>query len=205
MKRLSWKYIAGLIDGEGCLDFQRIYHKNYPEKGYLTPRVRLTFSTPGLKVLETLQANHGGGLHHRVVDNPNWMDSSTWQIQGKKVRPFIQNIVNHLIIKKEQGRFLIWFIDNVMGKHQTTEIRECAKNELSAMKADPQRLSERAARKIQVLIKEKEESKSWAREYDACTECGTVKVPHATNGRCRNCDKRFKRKTRRADAIVHPA
>jgi len=205
MKRLSWKYIAGLIDGEGCLDFQQITNKNYPGRKYLTPRVRLTFATPGLQVLEMMQANHGGSLNHRTVDNPNWNDSATWQIQGRKVRPFIQNIVNHLIIKKEQGKFLIWFIDNVMGKHQTKENRECAKNELSAMKADQQRLSERAARKIQGLIKEKEESKSWSENYEACTECGTTNTRHGSKGKCVNCDKRYKRKARSADAIVHPA
>jgi hypothetical protein len=155
MKRLSWKYIAGLIDGEGCLDFQYICHQDYK---HLAPRLRIQLTEPSKFVLENLQTNFGGNLHARIMNNPNWQNSITWQIQGRRVRPILQNIVNHLLIKKEQARFLIWYIDNMMvGKRQDTspfmdECRQIAIDELKAMKRDPQRLTERAAQRITALM-----------------------------------------------------
>jgi len=150
MKHLSWKYVAGLIDGEGCIDLQHIYHREYPDKHYYTPRLRVTLVESCKFVLELLQNNYGGSyqIANRSFENPVWQNSVTWVIQGKKIRPFLQNIVNHLLIKKEQARFCIWIIDNVMGKHTTKELRECIHNELKAMKRDPQRLSEKAVSQI---------------------------------------------------------
>lgn len=33
----------------------------------------------------------------------------------------------------------------------------------------------------------------WARDYDACTECGTTDAPHKSKGLCRNCYMRQRR------------
>lgn len=33
----------------------------------------------------------------------------------------------------------------------------------------------------------------WARDFDRCTECGTVDVPHKAAGKCRNCYMRVRR------------
>lgn len=150
MKRLSWKYVAGLIDGEGCIDLQHIYHREYPDKHYYTPRVRVTLVESCRFVLEILQNNYGGSfqIKDRNFENPVWQNAVTWTIQGKKIRPFLQNIVNHLLIKKEQAKFCIWIIDNVMGKHTDEVLRESIHNELKAMKRDPHRLSEKAVLEI---------------------------------------------------------
>lgn len=32
----------------------------------------------------------------------------------------------------------------------------------------------------------------WARRYNACIDCGTTTIPHLANGRCRNCDPRWR-------------
>lgn len=155
MKRLSWKYVAGLIDGEGCIDLQHIYHREYPDKHYFTPRIRVTFVQSCEFLLELLQNNYGGScaITTRNFTNPVWQNAVTWVIQGKKVRPFLQNIANHMLIKKEQARFCIWIIDNVMGKHTDKEVRECIHSELKAMKRDPHRLSETAIKNISLLMR----------------------------------------------------
>ena len=90
----------------------------------------------------------------RHFDNPLWQNAATWTIQGKKIRPFLQNIVNHMYIKKEQAKFCIWLIDHVMGKHTETEIRKSIHDELKAMKRDPHRLSEKAVERISPLMRE---------------------------------------------------
>jgi len=56
MKRLSWKYIAGLVDGEGCLDVQ-------VTRGiYVRPRLRICLADNCKFILDILHANHGGAL-----------------------------------------------------------------------------------------------------------------------------------------------
>lgn len=155
MKRLSWKYIAGLIDGEGCINFQYVYQKPPYDHGrkYITPRVRICMVESCIFILENLHTNFGGELSTRHFEREEWQSASNWQIQGKKIRPFLQNIVNHLYIKKEQCKFCIWFIDNVMGKQVDPSVTQCALNELKAMKVDPHRLSEKAVLKMKELMR----------------------------------------------------
>jgi len=163
MKRLSWKYIAGFVDGEGCIDFQcHVDRRNKVKRLYIVPRLRISLIASCRFILENFHANFGGYFHKiRDFDNPNWQAAVTWQIQGKKMRPILQNIVKHLLIKKEQAKFAIWWVDNVMGKQtpngfydeRLQKIRECARDELKAMKKDPQRLSDRAVQNILALMR----------------------------------------------------
>ena len=162
MKRLPWKYIAGFVDGEGCLDFQINKSKRTLKDGsistslYITPRCRIALSENCRFILEVLKANHGGNVWCATRrHNPNWQDAYYWQLENSRLRGFLQNIVNHLHIKKQQARFLIWVIDNLRGKQvkqngygNIDAARQCAKKELSAMKVDPQRLSEVAAQNV---------------------------------------------------------
>jgi hypothetical protein len=164
MKRLSWKYIAGLVDGEGCIDFElcklskcRVKNKN---RRNILPRIRITLTDKSLFILESLKTNHGGHISHSDLKgnkkyNSNWNAASWWELHGRQARPFLQNIVNHTYIKKEQIKFLIWWIDNMMGKRinvlgneNMDAVRMRAHDELKAMKKDPQRLSERAEEEI---------------------------------------------------------
>lgn len=155
MKRLSWKYVAGLIDGEGCIDLQVSYHKDYPGRPYIRPRCRMTMSEPAKFLLELFNNNFEGDHHIllRSFDNPKWANAYCWGLHGKKLRPFLQNIVNHLILKKEQAKLAIWAIDNIMGKHVSNELRERLKYEMKAMKRDPHRLSETAVLEFKALMR----------------------------------------------------
>lgn len=161
MKRLSWKYIAGLIDGEGCIDFQcHTDERNVVKRLYIVPRLRIAMTDVAIPVLEMLKANHGGSIWcaKRNNQNPNWRPAYYWQLQGKQLRPLLQNIINHLIIKKEQAKLCIWWIDKCMGKQfsrleSIESIRQSARDELSAMKADPHRLSGMAIQRLSELMR----------------------------------------------------
>lgn len=152
MKRLSWKYIAGLVDGEGCLDVQITKIKN-SNTSYVRPRVRICLTLPGRDVLVIMKTNHGGHLVDRSVpEESNWTPSTSWELAGYVSCQFLRNIVNHLIIKKEQARFLLWMETNVKGQHVSTEVRDAIREELAAMKRDPHRLSEKAQERIKSLL-----------------------------------------------------
>lgn len=147
MKRLSWKYIAGLIDGEGCLDVQTT------NGVYIRPRVRIGMADNAKMILHMLQTNHGGFLCSRESKNENWQSSTSWELTGYNVvSPFLRNIVNHLYIKHEQAKFLLWMENNLKGKHVSDEIRAIVRDELKAMKRDPHRLSDSAQEKLVLLL-----------------------------------------------------
>lgn len=147
MKRLSWKYIAGLIDGEGCLDVQ------ITNGIYIRPRVRIALTKSSEFLLVMLQANHGGTLQYRESTNPNWNDSVSWELCGySQVCKFLRNFANHLYIKQEQARFLLWMENHVKGKQVADEARQFIRDELKAMKRDPHRLSEKAQEVLITLL-----------------------------------------------------
>ncbi len=143
MKRLSWKYIAGLIDGEGCLDVQ------ITNGVYIRPRIRIGMTKSSFFVLEMLKQNHGGYLTYRETKNDAWEDSVCWELVGySQVCSFLRNIVNHLLIKQEQAKFLLWLEKEIKGKQVADEARQLIRDELKAMKRDPHRLSERAQAQV---------------------------------------------------------
>jgi len=167
MKRLSWKYIAGLSDAESCIDFQcHVDQRDKEPRLYIVPRLRIAMTVVAKDVLEMLKANHGGNIWEckRNHHNPNWQPALYWQLQGKQLRPFLQNIVNHLVIKQEQAKLCIWWIDRCMGRPfnklrstnpngtSVESIRQGVRDELKAMKADPHRLSGKAIEKFMKLI-----------------------------------------------------
>lgn len=154
MKRLSWKYMAGLIDGEGCIDMQVGYNKKVKHH-YCRPRLRMTLTGQlGKEVIENCVLNFGGYYEFRDRGNDNWLPAHTWALTGSvPLRSFLQNINNHLVLKKEQATYSIWWIDNTSGKHVTEEVRRKGVDELKAMKRDPQRLSERAIAEVQLLMR----------------------------------------------------
>lgn len=147
MKRLPTKYLAGLIDGEGCIDLQISYGK------YIRPRIRIALAEPSKFVLEMIQNTYGGHLYKREVSNSDWQNSYSWELAGYgKVCCFLRNIKNFLYIKRQQAEFVLRLENLIRGKVLGDEPKRIAKEELKLMKKDPHRLSEKAVERIlQVL------------------------------------------------------
>ena len=153
MKRLSWKYVAGLIDGEGCFSFDKHHTSDprYAHKLYLRPRVRMCLAANAKSVIDSFHANFGGHISYRKLSdsNPNWQDAYEWSLAGYEAAcPFVRNIVNHLIIKKEQARLVLWMETHLKGKRSDQRVHDIVREESAAMKRDPHRLSEEAQRRI---------------------------------------------------------
>jgi len=149
MKRLPWKYLAGLIDGEGCIDVQ------VGSQVYVRPRVRIAMADNAKFLLEMIQNSLGGHLYHRELTskNPTWQNATSLEFVGyKPACMLLRNIVNHLILKKEQARLCLWMETNIKGKQVSTEVRDAIREELKLMKRDPHRLSERAQERILAML-----------------------------------------------------
>jgi len=156
MKRLSVRYLAGLIDGEGCIDFQ--VGKDTGFGLYIRPRVRITLVCSAEVLLKLVQNNFDGNLDFRKGSG-TFSDSWTWSLTSKSdVNKFLGKIIKHLIIKKEQAKFALWWLDNMSGRHRRSEgyqkiekIRRFAYDEMKRLKRDSQRLSERAIQTIESM------------------------------------------------------
>lgn len=146
MKRLSWKYLAGLIDGEGCID---IVVNKRDDVYYVQPRVRITMTIVAEELMDNICNNFAGNREYRTTNNPKWQDSITWSASGyNRACTFLRNITNHLIVKKEQARFALWMETNLKGRKLPAEAVTAVKDEMKLMKRDPHRLSEQAQERI---------------------------------------------------------
>lgn len=79
------------------------------------------------------------------------------------MRAVLAYILPYLILKAEQAKLVLWWLDNMSGRNNRSigsagigQAREALGEELRAMKLDPQRLSERAERRITALMRQSE-------------------------------------------------
>lgn len=150
MKRVSWKYLAGLIDGEGCIDLATT---KVNDVFYVQPRVRIMMAECAKGLLEDCQANFGGHFEYRESKNEKWQNAVGWTLSGyKKSCPVLRNIVNHLILKREQARFCLWMEENLKGTRLQQDVLDAVREELKLMKRDPHRLSETAQETILSIL-----------------------------------------------------
>lgn len=158
---MSPEYLAGFFDGEGCIDCQRMYPKEGRSRFYVRPRVRVAQAQSGRVVLDELQKQFGGLILERKSKKENWQPSASWEFLDKDgLRTMLTLMLPHLIIKREQAKLVLWWLENASGRHgrngQRPEIetaRMLFADELKAMKLDPQRLSERAVAAIEPLMR----------------------------------------------------
>lgn len=147
MKRLPTKYLAGLIDGEGCIDINVSYGK------YIRPRIRIALAEPSKFILDMIQNTYGGHIYKREVNNSSWSNSYSWELCSYgNVCMFLRNIASQLYIKRQQAEFILKLEHLIRGKTLSREALQVVKEELKLMKKDPHRLSDKAVeRLLQVL------------------------------------------------------
>jgi hypothetical protein len=160
--KLSDQYLAGLFDGEGCIDLQRMYAKPpYDKKVYVRPRVRMCMSDNTLFLAAHLQAEFGGHIGRRQPQNAQ--QQSSWSLEWLSkddITAILTRILPYLVLKGEQAKLALWWLDKASGRSNQSgmpgmdQAREVLQEEFRAMKRDPQRLSERAIERISQLMRQ---------------------------------------------------
>ena len=152
MKRVSWKYLAGLVDGEGCIDaMMGKYNTPHHKRFYVRPRLRICMADMAVDLLKMLHANFGGSLQARATHlvNPKWQSSTSWELVGyRDTCPLLRNIVNHLFLKREQARLCLWMEQHIKGQQIGQPAIDLIREELALMKRDVHRLSETAQTRV---------------------------------------------------------
>lgn len=102
----KWAYLAGLIDGEGCITIKA---HNRPG-GYLhySPSLTIGMCTP---VLKRLCTEYGIGLiTFKPPGKDGWRDAFVWQFDREDTITVLTHTLPYLQVKGKQARLLIEFM-----------------------------------------------------------------------------------------------
>jgi hypothetical protein len=91
---VSPEYVAGLIDGEGCITALITAQQ-------VKPVVQVTMTTRA--PLERLTRKYGGTLHERQRENTNWKPTLSWFCPAGTLVQFLTDIIPHLALKAPQA------------------------------------------------------------------------------------------------------
>lgn len=95
-------YVAGILDGEGCLTIGR-------NKKALTydARVYVGMTSKALCVLTELHQRFGGSLKKTRGRTEDWEEAWMWTINGKLAAAMLREVAPHMILKQRQGTLLL--------------------------------------------------------------------------------------------------
>jgi len=106
MNKLTSAYLAGIIDGEGSIDFQKTKEPQCVAGYHYNPRLRVGMIDR--EFIEWLKNSFGGGIYHRIGNGRN-KDSYCWNVSGKIMKEIIRCVYPYLRIKKEHANIMIKF------------------------------------------------------------------------------------------------
>ncbi len=110
MNKLTAAYIAGFVDGEGCIGVNRVKAKTVKSNGGYTYKVRLRVSNTNKEIIEWLYKSFGGSFYVSRRENnlnKNHKVAYDWAIADQKAKIFLEKIKPYLKIKKEQAEIAI--------------------------------------------------------------------------------------------------
>lgn len=93
---MNCAYVAGLIDGEGCIHLD-------VTGGVYAPRVSVGMTAPALDLLTELQQEWGGTLYQMRKQTPRWAAAWTWHLTGWKAASLLIAIRPYLRLKAGQA------------------------------------------------------------------------------------------------------
>jgi hypothetical protein len=107
-----WSWLAGFIDGDGCIGFWHQKQKN-DGKHYERYQPTITITSINKKCLEYIKDNIGGTIRvaHAKSDKPHWQKRYSYCLHANGCREVINKIIPHLIIKKERATLMKKYLE----------------------------------------------------------------------------------------------
>ena len=133
-------YLAGIVDGEGCIFVSRYDRKDGRQTEY---GLIVSIAQSNLAFIDYLHDLIGAGFTREVKNKTaaHHMDRYDLRITGKQAGEFLQAILPHLIIKKDQARLAIDLVNAMhQGSSATPQLlaqRESIFRLIKAMKKSP--------------------------------------------------------------------
>ena len=115
MKKSNWSYLAGMIDGEGCITVTkgcRYWQSASGEKiKYPAYCLQITIVNNSLALMKFLISHFGGTYYYHVRKNPKAKPGFIWMPKGRKNREnLLLAIIPYLVIKVEQAKLALEFL-----------------------------------------------------------------------------------------------
>ncbi len=123
-KETEWAYVAGMVDGDGCIAIAKDRRGN-PIHWYYRVSVRITQVEYGMSLLLWLRetfaghicvGNKVGGKYTRATYN--------WFVRGRDVKGFLVGILPYLRLKKSQAQLALDFLEFKAKNRATSSRRE---------------------------------------------------------------------------------
>lgn len=114
MEQHDIHYLAGIIDGEGCF---AAYWDKQGTRGKQRDglRIRISVANTDLKLINWLKTNYGGYTHTRKnMSSKKWKTGHQWILgMNRESGPFLESLIPILIVKKEQAKLFLWFVNTL--------------------------------------------------------------------------------------------
>ena len=142
--KAKYGYLAGIIDGEGCITIGA-----GKKETCINYNALVLVQNTSKKLIDWLQANFGGQIYLSKKETEKNKEAWMWRLTKQKdIEILLLSILPYLIIKREQAKVLLNFVRlgrttpvesrlkayeeiralNVRGKSVTTNMREAEKS-----------------------------------------------------------------------------
>jgi hypothetical protein len=109
---LSFEYLAGLFDGEGCVQVTN------------TPAVRAKLTSTHKPLIDLLEAQFGGNVSsNRAHKKDDWKEAWTWTVYGQIALNFLAGVKPFLVVKAEAANLALQFKMSKSGVHLSEDAR----------------------------------------------------------------------------------
>ena len=114
-------YLAGIIDGEGCVEFKWADRIRRDRKGHPTYRTficRLEVPQVDKRLIDWLMeiTKEGSRDIKRYPSHPAWHDQHRWRVGYHGVYRVLRQVYPYLIIKKQKAKLVIDYYDKKFNK-----------------------------------------------------------------------------------------
>ena len=130
-------YVAGLVDGEGCLGVRNHF------KSYYACTLEIGMSTKALPILNHLWQTYGGSISISRNGTEKWSSAATWTLQGKDLATALKKIGPALRLKKEQSEIILKLLsDDELEPLAHNKRRKWTDGRIARYKAAAERMTE---------------------------------------------------------------
>lgn len=109
----KWSYLAGLMDGEGCISVSRQIN-NYNNRGrsdYIQYGFRISVTNTNLKLMKWLISTFGGVYYTKREATKKHSTSYEWRPKGRgNNEEVLLGILPYLVIKLEQAKWGLQYV-----------------------------------------------------------------------------------------------
>ena len=114
-------YVAGIIDGEGYIEYtqrQRIRHDRKGKPVHKVWNIRLEVPQVDGRLIDYLMETTAEGTRDmkHYPNNDSWQDQHRWRVAYRGVYRILKQVDKYLIVKKEKAKLVINHYDKIFSK-----------------------------------------------------------------------------------------